>query len=205
MTETTPPTAETPVKRGRGRPVGWRGTYKPRKKLNPAPELNPSELKEAQAKKPMGRPPKKPRTRRLANGQFGKGASGNPAGSGPLRAKIFSNLAVAAREFGGLALDRLVYLVTNGDTHSIQLGASLALLDRGYGRPTQTLDLKADIQSTNVSVFANLTPNGQRVMAETLKAIQHSPAALELAVEIMQDDGPIDEIPDDILDLEPAA
>jgi hypothetical protein len=201
MTDTTQPADEVPVKRGRGRPVGWRGKYKPR--APKAAELN--ELKDLQEKRPRGRPPKKPRTRRLANGRFEPGTSGNPAGSGPLRTKIFSNLAIEARKISRVALDRLEWLVTNGETHNAQLAAALAILDRGYGRPVATLDLKADVTSTNVSVFADLTPNDRRAMAETMRAIEHRPDALALAVEILEDDGPIDSIPADVLDLEPAA
>jgi hypothetical protein len=195
MTEPNTDTQEMPARRKRGRPIGWRGKYKPRlpKGIKPEPQIKAApEIKKAQAKRG-----------RLANGQFQPGTSGNPHGGALLKHRHFSNLAVAAREYAELALERLVYLVTDGDTHNVQLAAALALLDRGYGRPVATLDLKADIKSTNVNVFADLTPSDQRVITETLKAIEHRPDALELAVDILQDDGPIDAIPADV--LEPAA
>jgi hypothetical protein len=142
---------------------------------------------------------------RLPNGQFGKGASGNPQGRAVAIPRLFSNLAVEARKFAHVALDRLVFLVTNGDTQNTQLAAALALLDRGFGRPVATLDLKADIRTSSVNVIAELSPADQRVMGETLKALEHRPDALALAVEVLEDDGPLDAIPDDVLDLEPAA
>jgi hypothetical protein len=201
MTEVMPRTADTPVKRGRGRPVGWRGKYKPRKSKQPL-ELN--ELNEAQAKRPRGRPPAKPPTIRLANGQFGKGASGNPQGGAIMKPRLFSNLAIEARKIAHVALDRLEWLVTNGETHNTQLAAALAILDRGYGRPVATIDLKADIQSTAVNVIAELKPDDRRIMHETMKAITHNPAALGYVVEAMQGDEPIDAIPDDVLEPAPA-
>jgi hypothetical protein len=178
MTETTSPTTETPVTRGRGRPPGKYGKYKSRK---PKPNLNPP-------------PPQASSSVRL---------TGIPRTTA---ARIFSNLAIEARKYAHVALDQLVYLVTNGETHSIQLGASVAILDRGYGRPTQTLDLRADIHSTSVNVIAELKPDDRRIMHEAMKAIEHNPAAAALVAEGLQDDEPIDAIPDDVLDLkaEPA-
>jgi hypothetical protein len=43
--------------------------------------------------------------------------------------------------FSGLAVDTLVELTKNTHTDSTRFAAATALLDRGYGRPAQSLDL----------------------------------------------------------------
>jgi hypothetical protein len=43
--------------------------------------------------------------------------------------------------FSGLAVDTLVKLTKNTHTDSTRFAAATALLDRGYGRPAQSLDL----------------------------------------------------------------
>ena len=48
---------------------------------------------------------------------------------------------VEARKFSGLAVDTLVELTKNTHTNSTRYAAATALLDRGYGRPAQSLDL----------------------------------------------------------------
>src|SRR4249920_2443741 len=50
-------------------------------------------------------------------------------------------LVVEARKFSGLAVDTLVELTKNTHTDSTRYAAATALLDRGYGRPAQSLDL----------------------------------------------------------------
>ena len=52
-----------------------------------------------------------------------------------------SNLVVEARKFPGLAVDTLVELRKNARTDSTRYAAATALLDRGYDRPAQSLDL----------------------------------------------------------------
>ena len=46
-----------------------------------------------------------------------------------------------ARKFSGLAVDTLVELTKDNHTDSTRFAAATALLDRGYGRPAQSLDL----------------------------------------------------------------
>ena len=49
-------------------------------------------------------------------------------------------LVVEARKYSG-AVDTLVELTKNTHTDSTRYAAATALLDRGYGRPAQSLDL----------------------------------------------------------------
>ena len=89
---------------------------------------------------------------RTSKGCFVKGRSGNPAGR-PKRPPEFApdtagadrrtvgNLVIEARKFSGLAVDTLVELTKDNHTNSTRFAAATALLDRGYGRPAQSLDL----------------------------------------------------------------
>ena len=52
-----------------------------------------------------------------------------------------SNVVVEARRYAGLAVDTLVAIAKNGQTGNSRLSAATELLNRGYGRPAQSLDL----------------------------------------------------------------
>jgi hypothetical protein len=70
--------------------------------------------------------------KRTAKGQFPKGASGNPRG----RPKIGQSMAELAREHGPEMLKVLVRAARKGS-----VAAAQAVLDRGYGRPAQAVDM----------------------------------------------------------------
>jgi hypothetical protein len=98
------------------------------------------------------------RGNRTGRGWLKKGQSGNPSGlpkTPPVLLEFASNtddpdgadrrtvgnLVVEARKYSGLAVDTLVELTKNTHTDSTRYAAATALLDRGYGRPAQSLDL----------------------------------------------------------------
>jgi hypothetical protein len=92
---------------------------------------------------------------RTGKGWFVKGRSGNPAGRSkdppavpeyapdPAAAdrRFIPNVVVEARKYSALAIDTLVELTKDNHTDSTRYSAATALLDRGYGRPAQSLDL----------------------------------------------------------------
>lgn len=79
--------------------------------------------------------------------KFPQGNTGNPKG----RPKEIKELKALAREHTKLALDVLVEIA--GDTtaqHGARVTAASAILDRGYGKPTQHIE-------ANVSVLDQLS------------------------------------------------
>jgi hypothetical protein len=138
--------------------------------------------------------------------RFVKGQSGNPGGrpKNPDPAILagyapdltaadrrpIPNLVVEARKFSGLAVDTLVELTKDNHTDSTRYAAATALLDRGYGRPAQSLDLhlSADAITKRLSDMtdAELAALEQRMIAA-------APIVLEATADVSDDVG---ELPD---------
>jgi hypothetical protein len=138
------------------------------------------------------------RGNRTGKGYFVKGRSGNPAGRprnppllpeyapDPAAAdrRIIPNVVVEARKFSGLAVDTLVELTKDNHTDSTRFAAATALLDRGYGRPAQSLDLHlsadAITKRLNDMTDAELAALEQRMIAA-------APIVLEATAEVSDD------------------
>ena len=155
------------------------------------------------------------RGNRTGRGWFVKGHSGNPSGRSKNPPSEFapstdnpdgadrrtvSNLVIEARKFSGLAVDTLVELTKNTHTDSTRYAAATALLDRGYGRPAQSLDLhlSADAITKRLSDMtdAELAALEQRMIAA-------APIVLEATAGVSDDAG---ELPDgDVEDSPPDA
>ena len=71
---------------------------------------------------------------RTGSGQFKKGQSGNPSG----RPKEIEEVRNLARAHTTAAINRLVQLMAD-DSGRVAVAACQALLDRGWGKPTQPL------------------------------------------------------------------
>ena len=142
------------------------------------------------------------RGNRTGKGWFVKGRSANPGGrpKNPDPAILagyapdltaadrrpIPNLVIEARRFSGLAVDTLVELTKAKYSCSTRYTAATALLDRGYGRPAQSLDLhlSADAITKRLSDMtdAELAALEQRMIAA-------APIVLEAAAEVSDDAG----------------
>lgn len=74
---------------------------------------------------------------------FQKGQSGNPGG----RPKECAEVKALAREFGAEAIAKLAELM-RGEDPRVAAAACTALLDRAYGKPSQSLDVQAQVEAT---------------------------------------------------------
>jgi hypothetical protein len=150
---------------------------------------------------------------RTSKGQFVKGVSGNPGGrfkdpskhpvpppgyapdqTDAIDRRTIRNIVIEARRFSGLAIDTLVELTRDNHADSTRYSAATALLDRGYGRPAQSLDLhlSADAITKRLSDMtdAELAALEQRMIAA-------APIVLEATADVSDDAG---ELPDGDID-----
>lgn len=79
------------------------------------------------------------RSKRTVKGTFAKGVSGNPGG----RPKQDTNLRDLARAHTAEAIATLVQIMQNRKaTATARIHACVVLLDRGYGRPGQYMEIE---------------------------------------------------------------
>src|SRR4029077_12293891 len=100
------------------------------------------------------------------------------------------NLVVEARKYSALAVDTLVELTKDNHADSTRYNAATALLDRGYGRPAQSLDLhlSADAITKRLSDMTNA-----ELAALEQRMIAAAPIVLEATAGVSDDAG---ELPD---------
>ena len=99
-------------------------------------------------------------------------------------------VGIEARKYSGLAVDTLVELTKNTHTDSTRYAAATALLDRGYGRPAQSLDLhlSADAITKRLSDMTDA-----ELAALEARMIAAAPIVLEATAGVSDDVG---ELPD---------
>ena len=94
-------------------------------------------------------------------------------------------MVAEARKYSALAIDTLVELTKDNHTDSTRYSAATVLLDRGYGRPAQSLDLhlSADAITKRLSDMtdAELAALEQRMIAA-------APIVLEATAEVSDGD-----------------
>jgi hypothetical protein len=88
------------------------------------------------------------------------------------------NIVVEARKYSGLAIDTLVAIAQDGQTDNSRLSAAAELLNRGYGRPAQSLDLhlSADAITKRLSDMtdAELAALEARMIAAAPIVLEHA-------------------------------
>jgi hypothetical protein len=94
----------------------------------------------------------------LANGQFPPGMSGNPGGA----PKGLAEVRDLARGYTVLAITTLARIAEKGKTETAQIAASTALLDRGWGKPTQILAGDPDMPPVRLTVEEERAAREQR-------------------------------------------
>lgn len=73
-----------------------------------------------------------------------------------------------ARALGPNAIARLAHLMDNAESEAVQVAAARELLDRGYGRPAQTVELEGGpTQSVYVIALNNPTRDPLARVIET--------------------------------------
>jgi hypothetical protein len=103
---------------------------------------------------------------RTEKGQFPKGVSGNPAGRPP----GISPIVALAREHSPAAIRTLAEIACKGKNENARITAAVALLDRAYGRPAQSVEL--DLK---------LTKNLETMTLQDLQEFRERYAALAIA------------------------
>lgn len=99
--------------------------------------------------------------RRGAGKPFQPGQSGNPGG----RPKVLEEIKNLAREHSETAIKTLADIAKDAKAnHSARVAAANALLDRGYGKPLQTIE-------ASVSLLDQMTADEQTALAAALEAL----------------------------------
>jgi hypothetical protein len=119
-------------------------------------------------------------TNRTDKGQFAKGVSGNPGG----RPKLPEELRELFRAKGPDALEVLTRCLQSSDER-IAIAAATAILDRGYGKPAQTID--ANISEETVRFYAEV-PRPAASTQEWLENIKREDAQRPLVTSFFVDD-----------------
>lgn len=100
---------------------------------------------------------------------FKPGQSGNPGGKPKLTEparKILADIKSLAKDASEAAIETLKSVMADTQAPpAARVGAATAILDRGYGKPTQTID-------ANVSFLDKMTDAEQRALLSVLDAIE---------------------------------
>ena len=112
---------------------------------------------------------------------FVKGISGNPGGKPnltPSKKKQLEDVKAAAREWSTQSIKTLgAALTAKGCPWSVRVTAANALLDRGYGKPKESLDVKMTGATLEELVMASFKqPEPQTIEGKIVPDPTPSPA-----------------------------
>lgn len=95
--------------------------------------------------------------------KWAKGESGNPGG----RPSGLGEIREIARKHTDAAIETLVKVMENKEASpSAQVAAATALLDRGWGRPAQTINATIDADHRNQQLEAALEERASKLMKQ---------------------------------------
>ena len=92
-----------------------------------------------------------PNNNPTGKGGFKPGQSGNPGGRS---GKHIADLSREARRYASLAVTTLVKICRTGLERN-KLAAAIALLDRGYGKPLQAVQLDSDLMRKKLTEMSD--------------------------------------------------
>lgn len=104
----------------------------------------PSNRKSSSKARRSAAPENRKRTggaQRDANGRFTKGKSGNPGG----RPKAERTVIELARQYTEEAIQGLLAIARQGESEASRVAAWRELLDRAWGKPSQTIDADLNV------------------------------------------------------------
>lgn len=85
---------------------------------------------------------------------FKKGQSGNPKGRAKIVLEDGRALSDVAKEYTTEAIETLASVMREGQSDKARISAANALLDRGWGRPKQDMDLGVNLGAELASIIA---------------------------------------------------
>jgi Family of unknown function (DUF5681) len=106
-------------------------------------------------------------------GGFKKGKSGNPGG----RPRQLASVMHEARQYTFEAILALAKLMRTANSESVRLNAAEAILSRGWGRPTQALQIDERFLTKKLS---DLTPDEIKALGERVEMIEPNQGACAL-------------------------
>lgn len=110
---------------------------------------------------------------------FQKGQSGNPSGRKRSDQSVIANLAAEARKYGPMALRTIANICRKGETETIRLAAANSLLDRGYGKAAQSVELSGDLTlSHQIDMFGEMGLDEQRLLQDALREVDREETML---------------------------
>jgi hypothetical protein len=104
-------------------------------------------------------------------GGFKKGKSGNPGG----RPRQLASVMYEARRYTFEAIRTLAELMRTAESESVRLNAAEAVLSRGWGRPTQALQIDERFLTKKLS---DLTPDEIKALDERVAMIESDQGCL---------------------------
>src|ERR1700745_923007 len=102
--------------------------------------------------------------------QFRKGQSGNPGG----RPKVLAEVQELARQHAPSALTELARLALKAKSETTRIASIRELLDRGYGRPRQAVEVSAPAGDPLQELFDEIDALNRKRLS---KQVTQEPAA----------------------------